>query len=651
MEVDYKVKFIQKYFGDKAKVSYDENFIDIVLKDSNSNPLLYIESKFEISNKLSLDRARAQIILTNKSQKNILSKVALIYKEKKETGDNDVLDLIHCDDSVLFNNDINWSKEKPSNPSRDAITHINNRLIHKITTYKNEEIKEFYKAFLKGQSEIFITLENVILVFSEWKNSVEFNTNKHGKITNEQDLINLFLVDMLNGKKYKRKFTRDKTNLLGEKEGEVRKDTEYDVIHEGTNLNYYDYIDKKGKRYAIIYDNTDKHEATEIYPIKDLQNYDNFWKKYKRPPDEDEFLKILEHSARLYTDNYRKSTGGEYTPSCFVKLQNTILEEYYHLEEFLVFDPCCGVGNLENDFGRDYKDSCYLSTLEQTDVDTCKIKGFSNVVRFDYLKDNSEPLFYHNGKQRNISEICQIENKKLLVIMNPPYQNKKGLEHNTALEFFNKVLKLHPQAIVFYYMTESFLRSERECYIKSGLRVLSHCFSNAKTTFMLSNWSISQVIFDKDRGEEVNNISFSAKRYEYKEKDDTFNFIKSYTYDLARPCLLDEIDKKIKETQTGMILGDYSYMCASINLTNKLSKNQNNVTVQNLQYCLLSKGLFANTHNKYFERNQYIFKGTLQEIPKELFNDCIAFSLFYKNCAFSNKIVAGGGERVLRNVI
>jgi hypothetical protein len=56
-----------------------------------------------------------------------------------------------------------------------------------------------------------------------------------------------------------------------------------------------------------------------------------------------------------------------------------------------------------------------------------------------------------------------------------------------------------------------------------------------------------------------------------------------------------------------------------------------------LQYALLSKGINFNTHTKYFERNEYCFKGTIEEVQEELFNDAIMFSLFFKQCPLINK--------------
>ncbi|MBR3628762.1 MAG: hypothetical protein IKN42_07990, partial [Elusimicrobia bacterium] len=136
-EVNYKKDFCEKYF-DKGTWDLDVlNQVDVLLKDKKQNILLYIESKFTITNETSHRKALAQVILTNKKQTAILNRVALIYKDEHN---NDILELIDCsDNSVMYNNDINWNKEKPSNPTQDAIDRINDRIKNKITYYKNDE--------------------------------------------------------------------------------------------------------------------------------------------------------------------------------------------------------------------------------------------------------------------------------------------------------------------------------------------------------------------------------------------------------------------------------------------------------------------------------------------------------------------------------
>lgn len=616
-EVNYKKNFCEKYF-DKGTWDLDVlNQVDVLLKDKKENILLYIESKYIISNVSQRRQALAQVILTNKKQKSVLNRVALIYQDISK---NDVLELIDCsDNSVMYNNDINWNSEKPSSPTKDAIDRINDRISGKITVYVNDEIKEFYKKLKNGLDvEIDITENNFNVVYNQWKNEIHFKEN----VSDEQDLINLFLVDILNGTKYKK--TVYEENLL-------IKDTEQELIREGTNLSHYEIV-YSNEKIRILYEGK---ENSVFYTIADTDKYSFFWKKYKRPPEKKEFLKILERSSTLYSEKYRRDTGGEYTPICFVEKQVEILNQHYNMDDFIVCDPCAGVGNLENQFGKDFKQFCYLSTLEQMDVDICKIKGFENSIQFDYLKDDEQPKWKYKGSVLDINEICKRENRRLMIVMNPPYQNQKGKKFNLAIEFFNKVLRLNPKVIVFYYMTESFLRSEIEQYKNSRYKIISHIFSNAKETFMLSQWAISQIIFDKDNGEEINDNSIKADRYELENGE--FNFKRTYFYNNSRPNLIKEIDKKIKDTNTGMILGNVSYLEDCINLTNKVSKNSNTMTTNNIKWCLLSKGLCFNNHHKYFERNSFVYKGTIEQIPQELFSDAIMFSLFFKRLAFTNK--------------
>ncbi len=199
-EVNFKKNFCEKYFEEGTWDLDVLNEVDILLKDQNGNKLLYIEAKYQISTLAEHRQALAQVILTNKKQEAILSYVALIYKNRNE---DDVLELIDCsEDAVMYNNDFNWKAEKPSLPSKDAIDRINDRLIGKISQYKNEEIKEFYSAFKHSQkTTIDITLKNFNVVYNAWRNEIKFVETD---LKDEQDIINLFLVDVLNGTTYKK---------------------------------------------------------------------------------------------------------------------------------------------------------------------------------------------------------------------------------------------------------------------------------------------------------------------------------------------------------------------------------------------------------------------------------------------------------------
>ena len=314
-EVNYKKNFCEKYF-DKSTWSLDVlNQVDILLQDKRGRFLLYIESKHHVTNEQQRRKAIAQVILTNKKQEAILNRVAIIYLNEHN---EDILELIDCsDDSVMYNNDINWSAEKPSNPTKDAIDRINDRVRGKITRFTNEEIKEFYDNFKKNhETQINITEKNFTVVYNLWKNEVKFKE----AIEDEQDKINLFLVDLLNGTKYKKSIITDvidHTLFDNVKVGEKEEDTEEPLIREGTNLGSY-LMMKNGEVIDGFKYSGAQHSY--YYTIANADEYNFFWNRYKRPPEKKEFLNILERSSKLYSEKYRKDTGGEYTPTCFVEL-------------------------------------------------------------------------------------------------------------------------------------------------------------------------------------------------------------------------------------------------------------------------------------------------------------------------------------------
>lgn len=627
--------FQEKYFDNKAQIEQvkdKHSRVDMCLLDKNKNPLLYIETKEQgkiLDNNLNLQgefqdkelrSALAQIILTNRQQENIygiINKVAVVYVDIEG---NDILHYATWDDdNVMFNNDINWKGETPSEPTQDAVNRINDRLKGKIATYKNEEIKEFVKKLLNGENtQIEITTKNMVSVFSNWKKQVEFCED----IKNEQEFIYLFLTDLAKGEKYNKKVK----NAMG-------MEYEISLIKQNTDLAKYELKPDAENVEEIRY----KSNRTEVFTLKNINKYKAFWKTYRRPPSLESFEAILEHQAKLYTDKYRRTTGAEYTPYCFVKKQNELIDKYYGenwQDEYIVYDPCCGVGNLENEFSKEFKQQwCFMSTLEQGDVDVCKIKHFENARTFDYLKDNQEPTFAFQGEQLTIDKIAERTGRKLMIIMNPPYQRRGG--ENTAISFYNKVCKLKPETIVFYYQTESFLRDEIEQYINSKYKIVSHIMSNAKTTFLLSEWPISQIIFNKTKGTKIDKNNIKVDRYEFNEKLDTFDYIKTYTYN-NKPNLIKEIEKEIKKNSAGGWLGKYVDLQNVISLGNGKSKGEN-VDTENLKLVLLSKGISFNTHAKYFERNDYCYRGVINNISKELFNDAIMMSLYYKGNLFSNK--------------
>ena len=174
--------------------------------------------------------------------------------------------------------------------------------------------------------------------------------------------------------------------------------------------------------------------------------------------------------------------------------------------------------------------------------------------------------------------------------------------------------------------------------------------SNAKTTFLLSEWPISQIIFDKTKGTKIDKDNIKVDRYEFNEKLDTFDYKKTYTYN-NKPNLIKEIEKEIKKNSKGGLLGQWSYLRSVFQLGNARSNLNTNITTDNLVYCLMGAGINFNTHDKYFERNTFTYRGKTEKIPKEIFNDAMIMSLYYKCNCISNKCIDKKSKQKVKNYI
>lgn len=123
-------------------------------------------------------------------------------------------------------------------------------------------------------------------------------------------------------------------------------------------------------------------------------------------------------------DEKRVRDEGEFfTPKSVVDLTHQYIENALGVnwrEDYVVFDPACGHCNLT----RDYKfKELYCSTLNGYDVKhnlECNYNPEATHFQFDFLNDSEDKL------PKGLLEAIQNGDKKLLVIMNPPYGASGG---------------------------------------------------------------------------------------------------------------------------------------------------------------------------------------------------------------------------------
>ena len=174
----------------------------------------------------------------------------------------------------------------------------------------------------------------------------------------------------------------------------------------------------------------------KLYELGNQEGYRRFWAIYDRPPKEEYRNYLLERRDSLIPLDERQFRGAYYTPLSVVDkayeyLTATLGENWQR--DYIVWDMCCGVGNLET------KHACprnvFMSTLDQSDVDVMlatKTCVRAERFQYDYLNDDiADDGSIDYGLTGKLPEslrkaIADLQNgkpgaKKILVLINPPY--------------------------------------------------------------------------------------------------------------------------------------------------------------------------------------------------------------------------------------
>jgi hypothetical protein len=167
----------------------------------------------------------------------------------------------------------------------------------------------------------------------------------------------------------------------------------------------------------------------KIYQLGNKEGYRQFWAIYHKPPKAEYRNYLLERRDSLIPLDERSFKGAYYTPLAVVdkaydKLTETLGNNWQ--KNYIVWDMCCGVGNLEVKHSNPR--NIYMSTLDEADVDVMKATKTcvaAQRFQYDYLNDDitdDGKIDYNltnkvpEGLRKAISE-----GKKILVLMNPPY--------------------------------------------------------------------------------------------------------------------------------------------------------------------------------------------------------------------------------------
>lgn len=167
----------------------------------------------------------------------------------------------------------------------------------------------------------------------------------------------------------------------------------------------------------------------KIYELGNKEGYRQFWAIYHKPPKAEYRDYLLERRDSLIPTDERSFKGAYYTPLAVVdkaydKLSETLGKNWQ--KEYIVWDMCCGVGNLEVKHSNHR--NIYMSTLDQADVDVMKAtKTCVAATRFQYdylnddITDDGRIDYSLTNKVPESLRKAIADGKKILVLINPPY--------------------------------------------------------------------------------------------------------------------------------------------------------------------------------------------------------------------------------------
>lgn len=288
---------------------------------------------------------------------------------------------------------IKWGKSA-SNYTQEALdaisAHIGTHFVSfKIETHEEEFIATVKNAILKGDIiRTQITPDNLKQVFDKWVQMIGREINGVAA----EDYALLFFAD---------------------------------IMHDGTMATHDDLTAQLlHKNNAPVFSLGGK-----LYELSNKEGYRQFWTIYHKPPKPEYRNYLLERRDSLIPFDERSFKGAFYTPlnvvdKAYDKLTETLGKNWQ--KEYIVWDMCCGVGNLEVKHSNPR--NIFMSTLDIEDVDVMKAtKTCVAATRFqyDYLNDDitdEGQIDYTltNKVPQDLRDVIT-QGKKILVLINPPY--------------------------------------------------------------------------------------------------------------------------------------------------------------------------------------------------------------------------------------
>lgn len=178
----------------------------------------------------------------------------------------------------------------------------------------------------------------------------------------------------------------------------------------------------------------------KIYELGNKEGYRQFWAIYHRPPAQEYRNYLLERRDSLIPVDERAFKGAYYTPlhvvdKAYDELTKALGKNWQ--KDYIVWDMCCGVGNLEVKHSNHR--NIFMSTLDVADVNVMRATKTcvaANRFQYDYLNDDISDLgtidYSLTNKVPKALQKAISEGKKILVLINPPYAESGDTLGNEA---------------------------------------------------------------------------------------------------------------------------------------------------------------------------------------------------------------------------
>lgn len=220
-----------------------------------------------------------------------------------------------------------------------------------------------------------------------------------------------------------------------------------DAVRNGYKPSRYFVSDiQEGNTYTVPSEGKVLFRVDNTYIPKKIliKDYQWFWSIFDKVSNIDTIRGILAKVDRLTDDTLRRFQGEFFTPIPFATkaldyIAETLGKEWWKSGEYRLWDMAAGTGNLEYNLPASAWKYCYLSTLEETDIEHLhRLFPDANVFQYNYLNDDIDSISekvkkVHEGLPPEISFfpyqklpsslVSDLDNPniKWIIFINPPF--------------------------------------------------------------------------------------------------------------------------------------------------------------------------------------------------------------------------------------